>query len=69
MAIAGTSTAPAAAAPPNIVLILVDELGGPFNGQGVPTPNIAAIGSRGAVFTNAYASPACVPGCRCLHRR
>jgi arylsulfatase A-like enzyme len=53
--------APAAAAPPNIVLIVADDLGGSFAGQGVPTPNISAIGSNGAVFTNAYASPACVP--------
>lgn len=49
------------AAPPNVVLIVADDLGGPFAGQGVPTPNIAAIGQAGAVFTQAYASPACVP--------
>ena len=30
--------APALANPPNIVLILADDLGGPFGGQGVPTP-------------------------------
>ena len=51
---------PALAAPPNIVLILADELGGTIGGQGVPTPNIAAIAAGGTVFTNAYASPKCV---------
>ncbi|WP_386627958.1 sulfatase-like hydrolase/transferase [Sulfitobacter geojensis] len=51
---------------PNIVFILLDDVG--FNdlsgfGEGIiPTPNIARLAARGAVFTNAYAGHAnCAP--------
>lgn len=52
--------------PPNIVFILVDDLG--INdlsilGDGViPTPNIDALAARGAIFTNAYSGTGtCAP--------
>ena len=56
--------------PPNIVLIVADDLGFndiSFNGGGVyngniTTPNIDSIGKRGVYFTNAYAGHAtCAP--------
>lgn len=50
--------------PPNVVLILADDLGwnditvggGGVAGGTVPTPNIDAIARQGAVFTNGYAA-------------
>ncbi len=56
--------------PPNIVLILADDLGWndlTFNGGGiangtVPTPNIDSIANDGVIFTNGYsASGTCAP--------
>lgn len=56
--------------PPNIVLILADDLGfndvslngGGVGGGTVPTPSINSIGQDGAVFTNGYAGNAtCAP--------
>jgi arylsulfatase A-like enzyme len=61
---------PAAERPPNIVVILVDDLGWndlTWNGGGiangtVPTPNIDSIAARGVQFTNGYAGNAtCAP--------
>ena len=55
---------------PNIVLILVDDLGfndltfggGGLAGGTVPTPNIDALAHRGATFTNGYSGNAtCAP--------
>jgi uncharacterized sulfatase len=56
--------------PPNIILILADDLGWndlSFNGGGVaggtvPTPNIDAIAAEGVTFTNGYAAySTCAP--------
>jgi len=56
--------------PPNIVLILADDLGwndlsfggGGVGGGSVPTPHIDSIAAAGAHFTNAYAANAtCAP--------
>jgi arylsulfatase A-like enzyme len=64
----GPDAPPAGQRPPNIVLIVADDLG--FNdvtitGKGVagtPTPNIDAIGREGVVFANGYAGNAtCAP--------
>jgi arylsulfatase A-like enzyme len=64
----GPAQAPQGQRPPNIILIMADDLG--FNdvsitGQGVagtPTPNIDAIGREGVVFTQGYAGNAtCAP--------
>lgn len=68
----GPDTAPAGERPPNIVLIVADDLGindvtaeGPGTGVAgglVPTPNIDAVAREGADFTVAYAANAtCSP--------
>jgi len=66
----GPSERPAANRPPNVVVILADDLGWndiTFNGGGVaaglvPTPRIDSIGRDGATFTQAYAGDAtCAP--------
>ncbi|HYC24226.1 MAG TPA: sulfatase-like hydrolase/transferase [Candidatus Bathyarchaeia archaeon] len=62
--------APPGKRPPNIVLILADDLGyndltfggGGVAGGAVPTPNIDAIAKQGVTFTNGYAGDAtCAP--------
>lgn len=57
--------------PPNIILILVDDLGwrdiGFAGNDFVETPNVDALASRGVVFTQSYASaPNCAPTRACL---
>ena len=57
--------------PPNILIVMADQLAAPFLGvyghtvNGVPrvkTPNIDALAERGVVFENAYSnSPLCAP--------
>lgn len=64
----GPARPPAGPRPPNIILIMADDLGyndisltgtGP---AGVPTPNIDAIGRQGVSFSNGYAGNAtCAP--------
>ena len=65
-----TADKPAGARPPNVVVILADDLGWndlTFNGGGVaggavPTPRINSIGEDGVTFTQAYAGDAtCAP--------
>lgn len=49
---------------PNIVLILVDDVGfSDFGAYGseIATPNIDALAARGALFSNFHASPVCAP--------
>jgi arylsulfatase A-like enzyme len=60
------SSALAQTAPPNIVVILADDLGYGavgFNGcRDIPTPNIDSIASNGALCTNGYVTnPNCSP--------
>ena len=54
----------AAQQPPNVVLILVDDLAytdlGAY-GSEIATPNIDALASQGVLFTNHHASPMCAP--------
>jgi len=49
---------------PNIVLILIDDVGfsdlGAY-GSEIATPNIDALAARGALFSNFHASPVCAP--------
>lgn len=49
---------------PNIILILVDDMGwsdiGSF-GSEIPTPNLDALASRGVRFTQFYSTPRCSP--------
>lgn len=56
---------------PNIVFILIDDLGwkdvGFMGSRYYETPNIDKLASRGMVFTNAYANaPNCAPSRACL---
>ena len=52
------------AAPPNIVLILADDLGftdtAPYGGE-VPTPSISALAEQGVTFTNHHMAASCAP--------
>ena len=65
----GPEEAPAGKRPPNMVVIVADDLGfnditfnGGFAGGLVPTPNIDAIGRQGASFDEGYAANAtCSP--------
>jgi arylsulfatase A-like enzyme len=66
----GPAVRPEETRPPNVVVILADDLGWndiTFNGGGVagglvPTPRIDSIGKDGATFTQAYAGDAtCAP--------
>ena len=49
---------------PNVVVILVDDMGwsdiGPY-GSEIPTPNLDALAARGARFTQFYSTPRCSP--------
>lgn len=54
------------ATPPNIVVIMADDLGfgdlSCYGAKAVPTPNVDRIASRGVLFTNGYAPAAtCTP--------
>ena len=66
----GPATPSAGDRPPNVVVILVDDLGfndistfgGGVAGGAVPTPNIDALAARGAAMTQAYSgTAACAP--------
>lgn len=50
---------------PNVVLVLVDDIGvgdlGFAGGREIPTPNIDRLAAEGTVFANAYALPSCSP--------
>lgn len=62
---AGHSTPQTRRRPPNILLILVDDLGrewfGSYGGEGDRTPNIDRLAASGIRFENAYATPLCTP--------
>ena len=53
------------AAPPNLVLIMADDLGpewiSSYGGEGIETPNIDKLAEGGMVFHNAYSMPQCTP--------
>lgn len=66
----GPATAPTGQRPPNVILIVADDLGmndislygGGVAGGAVPTPNINAIAQQGVSFSNGYAANAtCSP--------
>ena len=52
------------AQPPNIVLILADDLGftdtEPYGGE-IPTPNISRLADEGLMFTNYHTAASCTP--------
>jgi arylsulfatase A-like enzyme len=60
----GTQAALAAEARPNILLIVIDDMGysdwGAF-GSEIRTPNIDSLAAAGVKFTNFYVGPACAP--------
>ncbi len=60
----GLARSAAAADRPNIVVVLVDDLGfsdiGPY-GSEVPTPNLDRLASRGVRFSQAYNAARCSP--------
>ena len=49
---------------PNVVVVLVDDMGwsdiGPYGGE-IPTPNLDALARGGVRFTQFYATPRCSP--------
>jgi arylsulfatase len=62
-----SSPASAQGRPPNILVIMPDDVGysnvGVYShGMMVPTPNIDRIGREGRLFTDHYAHPSCTPG-------
>jgi arylsulfatase A-like enzyme len=62
----GCAQPPVATNPPNVIIILADDLGYAdvgFNGcQDIPTPNIDRIAQQGVTFTNGYVTyPVCGP--------
>ncbi len=56
---------PAADGPPNVLLIMADDVGsdaiGCYGGQSHPTPNIDALAAGGMKFTHAFSMPVCHP--------
>ncbi len=60
----GLALTAVAADRPNIVVVLVDDLGfsdiGPYGGE-VPTPNLDRLAARGVRFTQAYNAARCSP--------
>jgi len=63
--IVGRFAAAASAEPPNILLIMVDDLGkewiGCYGAEGIQTPNIDALAEGGMRFENAWCMPQCTP--------
>ena len=62
--VAGTSGAAAQDKPPNIVILLVDDLGWrdvSFNGGAIATPNIDRIADEGVRLNRFYVAPVCGP--------
>ena len=49
---------------PNVVVVLVDDMGfsdiGSYGGE-IPTPNLDGLAARGVRFTQFYATPRCSP--------
>jgi arylsulfatase A-like enzyme len=60
-----SKTSPPHQAKPNIVLILVDDLGKEwvscYGAEEISTPNIDALANRGTMFNNVYSMPQCTP--------
>jgi len=71
LALAGASPPSTfAAAKPNILLIMADDVGtdaiGCYGGQSYPTPHIDALAQGGMKFHHGYAMPVCHPSRICL---
>ncbi len=65
LAIAVLGALPLPAQKPNIVFIMVDDLGpewiSSYGGEGIETPNVDELARRGMSFENAYSMPQCTP--------
>ena len=48
------------AAPPNVVLVIADDVGWSDVWPAVPTPNVESLASAGITFRRAYAMPNCI---------
>lgn len=61
----GSAAPRSIAAPPNVVVILVDDLGvgdcGFSGGTDIPTPNLDGLARAGTICDNAYVTPSCSP--------
>lgn len=64
-AIRAATTAPADERPPNLILIMADDLGyetlGANGGTSYRTPELDRLAAQGARFTHCYAQPLCTP--------
>lgn len=67
---AGNGIAAEPQAPPNIVLIFIDDLGygdvGPFGNTKLKTPQLDRLAAEGMKFTSFYATPVCSMSRACL---
>jgi arylsulfatase B len=58
-------TAAAPSGPPNLLLVVLDDLGverlGPYGAPGSRTPTLDTLASQGRVFRNAWGYPSCSP--------
>ncbi len=55
---------------PNIIFILIDDLGKEwlscYGGEGIQTPQIDSLAASGTMFNNAYSMPQCTPSRACF---
>lgn len=65
LALAGLASAAVAQRPPNVVLLLADDVGyecfGAYGSRQYRTPRIDRLADGGVRFTNCYATPLCTP--------
>jgi arylsulfatase A len=63
--VAGSAADPPDSQPPNILLLLADDLGyetlGCYGGKDFQTPNLDRLAIEGMKFNRAYTSPVCTP--------
>jgi arylsulfatase A-like enzyme len=63
LSLLGAAASPLAAAPPNIVIIFIDDMGygdiGPYGATAQKTPNLDRMAGEGMKLTSFYAAPVC----------
>lgn len=63
LSLASLTSSPAATAPPNIVILFIDDMGyadiGPFGATKQKTPNLDRMAAEGMKLTSFYAAPVC----------
>lgn len=65
-----TTTTPGTSSPPNVIIILADDLGWHdvgFSGSNISTPNIDRFATEGVRLTQYYAQPVCSPSRAAIH--